>query len=269
MAVTWFNENASPKSIGGKGFHLCGLTRAGLPTPSGFCIPWNDSKEIGRNEIGTALTRLGVRAVAVRSSAIEEDGIRSSFAGVYLTRLNVVGPEAVTRAVQEVAQSSLSPDSVTYRRKRGIGHPPKMAVVVQEFVRAEASGVLFMKSPVDRSERVIVEGSWGLGEAVVTGMVTPDRWVLSPEGTVISASIADKDVAVVPDEVGTKVTEVSTGRRKAPSLDTRSLHELVQLAKRCGELFGGAQDIEWALASNRIWLIQSRPISGTDASVPR
>src|SRR5262245_5665146 len=178
MTLTWFNENTNAQAVGGKGFNLCRMSRAGLPVPPGFCIPWEDLNKTTGHDMEIALSRLGAKAVAVRSSAIDEDGVTASFAGVYRTRLNVAGAEAVARSVEEIGNSAMSAESLAYRKKRGITGRPKMAAVVQEFLCAEASGVFFMRDPVDGSERFIVEGSWGLGEAVVAGMVTPDRWVV-------------------------------------------------------------------------------------------
>jgi pyruvate,water dikinase len=261
MSIVWFDQNADALRIGGKGFRLCSLAQAGLPVPCGFCVPVESVNCVNVDEINDALRKLDARAVAVRSSAVEEDALAASFAGVYVTRLNVSEPEAVKQALIDIRQSAFAPAAMAYRRKRGIDGSPQMGAVIQQFVMPDASGVLFLRDPVDNSERIIVEGSWGLGESVVEGTVTPDRWVLSPQGAVISSEISDKDVAVVAADTGTKVVEVDPARRKIPCLDIASVHELVSLARACEELFGSPQDVEWAIASNRIWLLQSRPIT--------
>jgi pyruvate,water dikinase len=261
MSVVWFDQHAGPNEIGGKGFRLCRLAQAGFPVPPGFCVTVDGIQSLSLDEIRTALARLDAKAVAVRSSAVEEDAIRASFAGVYATCLNVRTPEDVERALRDIHQSAFTPAALAYRQRQGIHADPRMGAVVQTFVMPDASGVLFLRDPVDNSERIIVEGSWGLGESVVEGMVTPDRWVLSAFGSVISCEVSDKDVAVVAADTGTEVVDVDPARRRIPCLDTASIYELVNLARACEKLFGSPQDVEWAVASNRIWLLQSRPIT--------
>ena len=261
MSIVFFDQNAGPNEIGGKGFRLSRLAQAGFPVPPGFCVAVDGVQHLSLDEIRTALDRLDANAVAVRSSAVEEDAVRASFAGVYATRLNVRTPEDVEEALRDIHESAFAPAALAYRQKRGIHADPRMGAVVQQFVMPDASGVLFLRDPVDSSERIVVEGSWGLGQSVVEGTVTPDRWVLSPFGTVISCEISDKDVAVIAAETGTTVVEVDPARRNIPCLDMPCVYELVNLARACEKLFGSPQDVEWAVASNRIWLLQSRPIT--------
>jgi pyruvate,water dikinase len=261
MSIVWFDQQAGAQSIGGKGFRLARLAQAGLPVLPGFCVPVESMNCVTADEIKSALERLDVQAVAVRSSAVEEDAIVASFAGVYLTRLNVKTPEGIEQALRDVRASAFTPAALAYRQKWGIHGCPQMAAVVQKFLMPDASGVLFLSDPVDHSERIIIEGSWGLGECVVAGTVTPDRWVLSRDGTIISSEISDKDIAVIAADIGTKVIEVDSTRRRIPCVDATSIHELVALARTCERLFGSPQDVEWAIASNRIWLLQSRPIT--------
>lgn len=261
MSIVWFDQDARDQNIGGKGSRLCRLVQAGFPVPPGFCVSIESMNGLNPEDIATAIERLDAKAVAVRSSAMEEDGILSSFAGVYLSRLNVKTAEAVKQALTDIRESAFAPAALAYRRKRGICSAPQMAAVVQEFVMPEASGVLFLRDPVDHSEKIVLEASWGLGEAVVAGVVTPDRWVLSREGDVISSTISKKDTAVVAADTGTTVTEVDPRLRGIPCVDDACVRELVELARSCEKLFGRPQDIEWAIASDRIWLLQSRPIT--------
>lgn len=212
-------------------------------------------------DIESALNRLGATSVAVRSSAVEEDGIAASFAGVYLTRLNIASPSDVADALVEIRNSASSPAAAAYRRKRGLSGRPRMAAIVQTFLSPDASGVLFMKDPIDGARRIVVEGAWGLGEAVVSGRVTPDRWVLSQQGDVISSTIATKDIAIVPHKIGIREVGLDPLRRTLPCLSSSALRELCKLAACCGNLFGVPQDIEWASASGAMWLLQSRPIT--------
>ena len=135
-----------------------------------------------------------------------------------------------------------------------------MAAVVQKFIAAEVSGV------ISTGDVLNVEASWGLGESIVAGLVTPDRWTISRDGATISSCIADKDIAVVASENGgTKQIKVHPEQRRRPCLVPDSLQQLFGLALKCHELFGVAQDIEWAIESNKVWALQSRPITGKSA----
>jgi pyruvate,water dikinase len=255
MRIVRFDEDVEASAIGGKAHSLSRLSRAGMPVPRGFCITVEGLADLRALEIEAALAKLGTETFAVRSSAVGEDTSDGSHAGVYLTQLNVSGIDSVLKALQDIRDSASGPAASAYRRKLGINRLAEMAAIVQEFVPADVSGVFFTSDPI------VVEGSWGLGEAVVTGSVTPDRWLLCPNGSVLSSRISDKDIAIVPNEAGTKTVEVDPARRKLPCLSPdllRSLHGIVQ---SCSALFSCPQDIEWAIASNKVWVLQSRPIT--------
>ena len=261
MKIVWFDQEPNADQIGGKGFRLCRLTQAALPVPRGFCVTVMGMETVTPADIREALVQLGSKSVAVRSSAVEEDSGIASFAGIYTSRLNLFQVEEIVDALHEIRRSASSPAAAAYRLKRGITAEPRMAAVVQEFLNPDASGVLFMTDPLEGTRRIVVEGAWGIGESVVGGRVTPDRWVLSPHGNLISRTISDKDVATVAYQNGITEIEVDSCRRKRPCLEEDSLGDLFELAVACENLFGGPQDIEWALALNRIWLLQSRPIT--------
>lgn len=263
MKIVRFDEQANADQIGGKGFRLCRLTQAALPVPRGFCVTVQGMETVTPADIREALVQLGSKSVAVRSSAVEEDSGSASFAGIYTSRLNLCLVEEIVDALHEIRRSASSPAAAAYRLKRGITAEPRMAAVVQEFLNPDASGVLFMTDPLEGTRRIVVEGAWGIGESVVGGRVTPDRWVLSPHGNLISRTISDKDVATVADQNGITEIEVDSCRRRRLCLEEDSLGDLFELAVACENLFGGPQDIEWALALNRIWLLQSRPITRT------
>jgi len=263
MNVVWFGDNSAPETVGGKAYRLSVMTRAGLPVPDGFCIPARSIQSITSTKLECELAKLPSASVAVRSSACDEDGKKQSFAGIYKTILNVSGGLPTWNAVQEVHNSALSPAARIYRRRLGIAQAPEMAVIVQRMLRPDAAGVLFMQDPLDGSDRMLIEGSWGLGESVVAGTVTPDRWTLTRDGRVISAQISDKDTAVVPGESGTESIEVPNDDREIPCLSAETLEEIVNLARRCERLFESPQDLEWASAGGRVWILQSRPITAT------
>jgi pyruvate,water dikinase len=267
MRPVWFDsEAARPSLIGPKAFQLCRLTQAGLPIPRGFCVPAGDLHSeldtAARSEIDRALTRLAAASLAVRSSGIDEDGRAASFAGIFPTRLNLRLLEEVLAALSDIRDSASTPAALAYRRRHRIETKPQMAAIIQEFVAPEAAGVLFMKDPVDRSDRIVVEGSWGLGESIVSGLVTPDRWVVSRDGNILSARISDKDTALVPGPNGDVVeTSVQPACRRKPCLDSSSLSKLIELARQVEQALGEPQDIEWAVASDQVWILQSRPIT--------
>ena len=214
------------------------------------------------DEIEAALQHLHSRGVAVRSSALEEDHHIASFAGMYVTQLNVTNAEDIKHALQKILESVTSPAVVPYRAKHRLGGTAGMAAIIQELVNPISSGVLFTRDPLSGANQIVVEASWGLGASVVAGLVQPDRWVLSQSGEIISLKIANKTAAILPDvEGGTLERAVEPSQRSVPCLNSDGLQELLCLALECERLFGEPQDIEWATDSNRIWLLQSRPIT--------
>lgn len=202
--------------------------------------------------------------VAVRSSATAEDLPDSSFAGQQDTFLNVRGEAALLDAVRRCWSSLWTPRAIAYRQRNDYAHDQvAIAVVVQQMVDSEVSGVLFTADPVSGSRvRMVINGSWGLGEAIVSGMVAPDGWVLDRSGQVIEQEIGSKTQMIVyaPDG-GTVVQNVPPERRAQPSLSTDDLRRLVDLGRRVEQHFGTPQDIEWALHHGRLYLLQSRPIT--------
>jgi pyruvate,water dikinase len=262
MIVLPAGTEAHASEIGNKASALFRLTDAGLPVPPFFCVSARAISTVGIADINCGLSALGAEAVAVRSSAIDEDRPGASFAGMYTTRLNVIGARNVKRALDDIDESASSPAAIAYRQQRGISSPPQIAAAIQKMIRADASGVIFTRDPIANSDSVIIEGCWGLGEALAGGAVTPDRWVLSRDGCVLSAMINDKDVAAVPQEGGgTTFVEVDEKLRRRPCLNPGTMQQLLKFAVECERLFGCPQDIEWAISQDELWLLQSRPIS--------
>jgi pyruvate,water dikinase len=259
-----FDQELPVEIAGHKAHNLSRMWQAGLPVPPGFCITWEEIDNIGSCELDRALAELGAHAFAVRSSAIQEDALDASFAGMLLSRLNIRDTAGVLLALQEIRNSAAAPAALGYSRRLNVLHSPQAAAVVQAFLAAEASGVLFMRDPRMSARYLDVEACWGLGPGVVEGLVRPDRWIISADGTVISSHIADKDIAIVPTEHGgTTQTAVDPACRRRPCLSLGSLHQLSRLAAECERLFGSPQDIEWAVWDKRVWLLQSRPITAS------
>ena len=202
--------------------------------------------------------------VAVRSSATTEDAEDASFAGLQDTFLWVLGPDQMVARVRECWGSLYSVESMTYRLKHAIPEDGvAMAVVVQRMVDAVCAGVMFTRSPTTGDKSVItIEGAWGLGSAVVSGEVTPDRWVLGKiTGEISVRDISDKHARQVPAEGGGIVeVENEADKRKAPCLTDEQLMALREVGRRIERHYGKAQDIEWALdQAGNVMLLQSRP----------
>ncbi len=203
--------------------------------------------------------------VAVRSSATAEDLPSASFAGQQDTYLNVVGAAAVVEAVRDCWASLWTDRAVSYRASRGVDPATvALAVVVQRMVDATAAGVLFTANPLTgRRKQAVIDASPGLGEAVVSGAVNPDHFVVDPlTGRVLERRLGDKRIAIRPiPGGGTRTLALSNGGAAA-CLTAKQAAELAALGHRVEGHFGSPQDIEWAVAGDgRLWLTQSRPIT--------
>jgi len=206
--------------------------------------------------------------VAVRSSATAEDLPTASFAGQQDTYLWVKGLDQVIRKVQHCWASLFTPRAISYRAKMNFPHEKVLiSVGVQKMVNARAAGVMFSLNPVNGDpSKVVIEGSWGLGETVVSGAVTPDKFVVDKVLFEINErSISPKTIECVYDgEKGVVHCDVPASRQSTPCIDDREIIELVQVAKRIENHYGCPQDIEWAIDQDfpfpeNIFIVQSRP----------
>jgi pyruvate, water dikinase len=272
---------------GGKGASLARMTGLGLPVPPGFVVPAGvltevvDAQElrsalpdheraqaiVGRaqvpDEVAEAYVALGDDPpVAVRSSACAEDSEAASYAGQQETFLHVRGADAVRDRVRDCWASFFSERAIFYRQKMGSLDDLGMAVVVQRMVRAEVAGVLFTCDPVrGRRDRMVVEAVLGLGEAAVSGQVTPDHYILKRDGTVRKAQVSQQPLAIVPLEGG-GVEERELGPEGGEQkLGEDQLRELARIGDDLEQRLGGPQDIEWALEGGEIYVLQARPVT--------
>ncbi|MEV4897034.1 PEP/pyruvate-binding domain-containing protein, partial [Nonomuraea sp. NPDC055795] len=216
-------------------------------TVEGLAVPDDLAAAITR-----ALARLGEEAAcAVRSSATAEDLPTASFAGQQDTYLNVVGQAAILRHVSRCWASLFTERAVTYRLRNGIGHRTvHMAVVVQRMVFPDAAGVLFTADPVTGNRKVAtVDAGFGLGEALVSGLVNPDVYKVRDDEIVARKAAGTRDVATDPR------------RQEQPALTDAQVVRLVRLGRRIEAHFGRPQDIEWCLTGNDFQIVQSRPIT--------
>jgi phosphohistidine swiveling domain-containing protein len=222
------------------------------------------------NEIEDRYRTLGADRVAVRSSATVEDLSGHSFAGQYDTYLGVAELADCLEAIKKCWASLWTERAYDYRERNGFDHlDADMAVIVQRLVPAEASGVLFTADPVTgRSDRLIIEACFGMGEALVSGKVTPDRFLLSKRDLrMLSHSASQKTIQSVLDDVGGVVEQaVDPGRAKTLCINETIARRLGALAKKAESALGSPQDMEWAVKGAEIFFLQSRPITTLPAA---
>ena len=225
----------------------------------GTAIPEDVASAITR-----PLVRLGEQAAyAVRSSATAEDLPTASFAGQHDTYLNIVDPAAILLHVSRSWASLFTERAVTYRLRNGFDHRKvHMAVVVQQMVFPQAAGILFTVDPVTSNRKVAsVEASFGLGEALVSGLVNADVYKVR-DGEVVTKAVATKQLAIHASPAsGTQEQTIEAERQEQPALTDAQVVRLAQLGRRVEAHFGRPQDIEWCLVDDGFEIVQSRPIT--------
>ena len=214
--------------------------------------------------IRRAVTKLGAQAgCAVRSSATAEDLPTASFAGQQDTYLNIVGPDAVLAHVSRCWASLFTERAVTYRLRNGFDHRKvRMAVVVQRMLFPQASGILFTADPVTSNRKVVsIEAGFGLGEALVSGLVNPDVYQVR-DGEITVRAVAAKKLAIqaLPGG-GTQEVPIDRQHQELPALTDEQVTRLAGLGRRIEAHFGQPQDIEWCLAGGEFQIVQSRPVT--------
>ncbi|WP_328358710.1 phosphoenolpyruvate synthase [Mycobacterium sp. NBC_00419] len=218
-----------------------------------------------RDRIVAAYRKMGANVnVAVRSSATGEDGADASFAGMNATFTNISGEHELIDAVQRCWASLFGARVVAYRASRGFSADPAMAVVVQQMIASERSGVAFTADPTtDATDRVVVEGAFGQGEVVVSGSVEPDTYVVSKEtGEILSRRIGYKQFKIVRGADGTdQNVDLSEAEALAQVLEDDEVRTIADIAVRSERHAGCPQDTEWAIAGGKTWIVQTRPIT--------
>ena len=254
-------------TFGGKAVSLGAAIRAGLPVPPGAAIGWHvvaGVAQADREHVGAVLDSAHVpdARLAARSSAVGEDSGGASFAGQHITKLNV-RRHSLAEAVRAVWESAYTPSALAYRAKKGVSVEPRVGVVIQMLVEPLAAGVLFTRNPITGADERLIEAAWGLGEIVVNGSVVPDRYRVSPDGSLIEFLPGLKDLKIWYDEgEGTVEVPVDEHLHTAPALTSDQVAGLNELAERCRRVYGPDLDIEWAVgADGRVYLLQCRPIT--------
>ena len=260
-------EVSDTSIFGSKAVGLGEAIRSGLPVPPGFALAGPLVEAVASEEedavatVADTLRPLG-GPLAVRSSAVDEDGAEASFAGQHLTLLNVPSADDVPGALREIWWSANSDSAITYRKRVGLFTRPSVAVVVQKLLDPEAAGVMFTRNPVTGADERMIEASCGLGEAVVAGLVIPDSFRVDRDGTVLDRRAGLKRVAVRPlPGGGTVEEEVAPELVERLCLDDSHLADLNGLALRCEEVYGPNRDIEWAVADGQVYLLQCRAVT--------
>lgn len=261
-------EKALDEAIfGSKAVGLGQAIRNGLPVPPGVALSGSIVEAVAAGEhaaikeVAKWVEPLG-GPLAVRSSAADEDGASASFAGQHLTLLNVPSVEQLSSALSEIWWSANSDSAITYRQKVGLFTRPSVGVVVQALLDPDSAGVMFTRNPVTGADERVIEASWGLGEAVVAGIVIPDHYRIDRSGQVLERKPGYKKIAVrCVANGGTVEEKLSPEFVERLCLNDDQLGELNRLAGRCEQIYGSARDVEWAIAGGTLYLLQCRAIT--------
>ena len=284
MAILWLGDEAchEVQTVGGKAANLSRLASE-YRVPAGFCVTpdlyhqWlsnrgpgstlpEDLTEAVSREYQEMAVRCGIAdlAVAVRSSALDEDGAGASFAGQYDTYLNITGPEAIADAIVRCWDSAGGERMEAYRKEHGLpAESQGVAVLVQRLISADVSGVVFSANPVSGNrDEVMINATWGLGESLVSGKVTPDTWIVNRSDTGIKDRfIGEKGTMTVLEEGGTAEVRVPRAQREAATLDDEKTKEVAKLALDLETKMGWPVDLEFAYYADDLYLLQCRPIT--------
>jgi pyruvate, water dikinase len=258
--------------FGAKAVGLGQAAREGLPLPPGVALSGAIVEAVASGEerairkVAKSVRSLN-GALAVRSSAVDEDGADASFAGQHLTLLNVPSSDGLIAALREIWWSANSDSAITYRQRVGLFTRPSVGVVVQALLDPETAGVMFTQNPITGADERVIEASWGLGEAVVAGRVIPDHYRVARSGEVLERTPGFKKIAIrTLPQGGTVEQQVSSERREQLCLDEGQLEELNRLAGRCEQVYGPARDVEWAFADGALYLLQCRAVTRAGAA---
>lgn len=284
LTSLWFDhpEARNTELVGGKAASLATFASV-KRVPPGFCIsskayedwgaqalnghgPVQELRDTVHHMYSQLESRTGMNRVpvAVRSSAVDEDGSGDSFAGLHDTYLNVIGPDAVTEAVVKCWASLTAPRALNYRKSRGLDiATARMGVVVQQLVPADVSAVVFSANPItgDTNE-ALINANYGLGESIVSGMVTPDTIVVQKSDlSQQSVTIGAKESMSVRTETGSEEVPVPRIMRAQSALSADQISEIAQLAIDLERRCGWPVDVECAIHNSTLYMLQCRPIT--------
>lgn len=278
--IVWLDDVAGHDVLltGAKAAHLGRLSTLHC-IPSGFSLTVSAYRRVGelgrltpelRNAVADAYALLGERstlsepAVAVRSSAIDEDGPLASFAGQHDTFLNVSGLDEIVDAIERCWASSRTEQVLSYRRQHGLPVDEiRLSVLVQQLVCADVSAVMFSANPVNgMRDEIVITASWGLGESIVGGTVTPDSWVVCKNSLeIVEQRTGSKEHMTVAVPGGTREVVVPRLLRGQVSLSDEQVRAIAQLGVSLEAHMGWPVDVECAYSGGELYLLQCRPIT--------
>ncbi len=296
------NKDVSPEKVGGKGFNLIKLNSSGFNVPPGFVISTdefieetksiktkinelltgldeNNIREVFqqikslisglklsepfKNGVNESFKSLGAPSVAVRSSAASEDGSGASWAGQLSTKLNVK-QDNLEAAIKSCWASAYSERALTYGITNKFNLKQiSVAVVIQKMVASDVSGVAFSVNPVNNnSDEIIIEAVYGLGEAIVSGAVTPDEYIVDASNFTLSDfNLAKQEKMLVQDNNSITWVQVPTAKKEEQKLSLSEVKNLARTIKEIELKMGYSADVEWAIEANQLFITQSRPIT--------
>ncbi|GAB4158626.1 MAG: PEP/pyruvate-binding domain-containing protein [Candidatus Promineifilaceae bacterium] len=273
-------DEARLAQVGGKARALVRLAQAGFPVPDGLVLLPAAFGETGVTDVAWEQTLAGLAtwreaqpglSLAVRSSSAVEDSLQVAYAGEFMTVLNVSTDAGIRAAIDAVYQSRLP--ATAYQRAHEIAAPPAMAVLVQPLLPATCAGVCFSVDPVAAADEMVINAVWGLGIGVTDGALLADSyWVHRHDLSLARQQIAVKTGQITATIAGTMETPVPAAQQSVPCLPNKWVTRLAQFALALEQFFGYPQDVEWAIADERLWILQSRPITtlppGGDSAAP-
>lgn len=271
--ILWPGECRDRHWVGGKAASLGEMATA-WPVPPFFCLTattaaaWRESFEESKLRaahdalMGESLMDEGPSAMAVRSSAIGEDGGEVSFAGQYVSVLDVIGFPAMRDAIERCLLSAGSARAGAYRESAEV---PSMAVIVQSQVRADASAVAFSADPISGDRGSIkINAAWGLGEGIASGALTPDTFAVRRLDGVISAALSEKSHMVVATGGGVARVPVPTALRRYPALTLAQVRHIAAMTEDLEARLGRPVDVECCVQGDHLHLLQCRPITALE-----
>ena len=251
---------------GGKAASLARASASGLRVPPGVVLTVDAVEAVatGRTTELCMLEAVVQRfhRLAVRSSSPAEDTRATSLAGQLTSIINVVSFEGVVAAIRAVWESARAPRVGAYLERMGLPPSSGTAAILQQLVLCEVAGVMFTVDPVSGADERVIEASWGLGEAVLGALVTPDRFRLARSGAVLSRTLGSKRYVMLPmPDGGTVRAPAESSLVAAYCLDNGALRKLHELAARVEQLYPGPHDVEWGIARGELYLLQDRPVT--------
>lgn len=264
-------EPSAALAAGAKAANCARLRQAGFPVPNGFVVVATSVEAVSSLDLAEALRPFAPDTLfAVRSSASDEDGPNRSFAGIHQTLLNVPRT-GILDAIRTCMASGNSEHANAYRASHGLeGGPAAIGVLVQEMVPAEVAGVAFTVNPASHSAtEIVINASWGLGEAVVNGQADPDEFhVDRASSTIVRRRLGSKQRYLAVEDGVAALRATPPQRQVLQTLSEPQIATLADLLLNIEQEFGVAQDIEWCLVEGTFWVVQSRPITQATATYP-